>query len=163
MRGRNWKGWWDGQATPCFLPTSLLGTGWEVTGATDPNPNLGGLYRRLLNQAHNTCQFPGWCINAWATQAAAPILPQGLKAAGLEICAAVGETELGGAYGKGRGEEVPQEQAALTYPLPGIGYRGSLLFASPACAASSRPRTVGSTEGAAHHQWPDFYETLFGF
>lgn len=34
----------------------------------------------------------------------------GLKAAGLEICAAVGsfsETELGGAYGKGRGEEGP--------------------------------------------------------
>lgn len=90
----------------------------------------------------------------------------GLKAAGLEICAAVGsfsEKELGGAYGKGRGEEGPQEQAALTSPLPDTGCRGSLCLASVACATSNRPRTVGSIEGAAHHQWPDFYETLFGF
>lgn len=88
MRGRNWKGWWDSQATPCFLPTSLLGTGWEVTGDTDPNPNSGGHYRGLLNQAHNTCQFPGWCINAWSTQAAPPILPQ-LRALESRISAKV--------------------------------------------------------------------------
>lgn len=55
MRGRNRKGWWDSQATPRFLPTSLLGTGWEVTGGIDPNPN----YRMLFNQAHSTYQLPG--------------------------------------------------------------------------------------------------------
>lgn len=51
MRGTNQKGWWDSHATPCFLPTSLLGTRWDVKGDTDPNPNPGDHYRGLAPQS----------------------------------------------------------------------------------------------------------------